>query len=68
MLTRLLKEECEEIVMGYEAYRNALVLELERRSYQATYAANHPMGGARMGGAPGGVTNSKSKTCFIWYL
>ena len=32
MLTRLLKEECEEIVMGYEAYRMQLLHEYERRT------------------------------------
>lgn len=31
MLTRLYKQELEEIVMRYEAYRSALALEMERR-------------------------------------
>lgn len=34
MLTRLLKEECEEIVMGYEGYRMALLQEFDRRTRQ----------------------------------
>ena len=33
MLKRLLKQECENIVMDYEAYRMALCRELERRLY-----------------------------------
>ena len=41
MLKRLLKQECENIVMDYEAYRMALCRELERRHY-AQYAFMPP--------------------------
>lgn len=47
MLTRLLKEECEEIVMGYEAYRMEMLNEIERRSIIAR-------------GGSGGIATSSS--------
>lgn len=37
MLTRLYKQELEEIVMRYEVYRSALLFEMDRRHMQSRY-------------------------------